>query len=161
MYLPNGHRYKSDEYLSSNGNMLALIGMEELIDLEYFRDDLKTESLRFGTFAPGNHALTNRKLLGRNLSVDVNDLSTMLVIDNVDVFKGEGGRFVVRNFLESKTGCSFMVDARSNITIHLNIPQPATKKTTKYFFIVPMGRSRVVAENGMVNITPIERVAEN
>lgn len=157
MYLPNGKRYKSDAHLSSNGNMLALIGMEELIDLEYFRDDLKTESLRFGTFAQGSHALTNRKLLGRTLSIEVNDVSTILIIDNVNVFMGEGGRFVVRNFLENKTGCSFMIDAHDNITINLNIPQQNTKKTTKYFFIVPTGKSCVVAENGMVNITPIDR----
>lgn len=155
MYLPNGRRYKSDEYLSSNGNMLALIGMEELIDLEYFREDLKTNSLRFGSFAPGCHSLTNVKLLGRSLSIDINETSTMLIIDNVNVFKGDGGRFIVRNFLESKTGCEFMIDAHANITINLNIPQLPTKKLTKYFFIVPVGKSRVVAENGMVNILPI------
>lgn len=157
MYLPSGKRSKSRQYLSSNGNMLALIGIQEMIDLEYFRNDLKTQSIRFGTFVAGSHSLTNHKLLGRLYSIDINDLSTMLIIDNINVFRGEGGKFIVRNFLETKTGCEFMIDAHANITINLNIPNPTSKKNTKYFFIVPMGKSQVTAQNGMVNIQPIHR----
>ncbi len=153
MYLPNGNRYKAMEYMSSNGNMLAIIGMQELIDLEYFRNDLKTFALRFGTFVEGENSLTNLKLLNRSYSIDVNDLSTMLIIDNVDVFRGVGGKFIVRGFIESKTGCEFLIDAHSSITINLNIPN--NKAYTKYFFIVPVGKSRIVAENGMVSIQPI------
>lgn len=156
MYLPNGKRYKAKEYLSGNGNMLAMIGIEELIDLEYFRNDLKTNSLRFGTFVKGTHSLSNYKLLDRTFSIEVNDLSTLLLIDNVNVFKADGGKFVVRNYLETKTGAEFMIDAHNNININLNIPNSGSgKKSTKYFFIVPIGKSKVVAENGMVNIKPI------
>lgn len=155
LYLPNGKRYKSKEYLSAHGNMLAMIGMQELIDLEYFRPDLKTEALRFGTFVEGNHSLSNLKMLGHSYSIEVNDLSTTLIADDMNVFRGEGGKFVVRNFLESSGGCSFMIDAHANITVHLNMPCADKKTTVKYFFIVPVGRSEVVAENGMVNIQPV------
>ncbi|MCI8413529.1 MAG: hypothetical protein HFE47_05495 [Clostridia bacterium] len=155
LYLPNGKRYKSKEYLSAYGNMLAMIGLQELIDLEYFRSDLKTESLRFGTFAAGNHSLTNLKMLGHAYSIEVNDLATTLIIDDVNVFRGEGGKFVVRNFLESGGGCRFMIDAHANITVHLCIAGTAKKDVTKYFFIVPVGKSQVVAEEGMVNIQPV------
>ncbi len=158
MYLPFGKRYKADEYLSSNGNMLALIGMQELIDLEYFRDDLKTQSLRFGTFAAGSHSLTNLRLLGSTLSVEVTDDYTLLIEDNVDVFRGEGGRFVVRNYLAGKGSCEFMIDAHANITVHLNIPD-GPRQAVKYYFVVPAGRSRVRAENGAVTVSPIRPVA--
>lgn len=155
VYLPNGKRYKGKEYLSAYGNMLAMIGLQELIDLEYFRPDLKTESLRFGTFAEGSHSLTNLKLLGKAYSIEVNDFSTTLVVDGINTFRGEGGKFVVRNFLETSGGCEFMINAHNNITVHLNIPAADKKSTTKYFFIVPIGKSKVVADNGMVNIQPI------
>lgn len=155
VYLPNGKRYKSKEYLSAYGNMLAMLGVQELIDLEYFRPDLKTESLRFGTFVAGNHSLTNLKLLGRVYSIEVNDLTTTLIIDDVNVFRGEGGKFVVRNFLDTSGGCEFMLDAHSNITVHLSIPVAGKKEIIKYFFIVPLGKSKVVAQNGMVNIQPV------
>lgn len=154
LYLPSGNRVKAREYLSSNGNMLSLIGVQELIDLEYFRNDLKTNAIRFGTFVVGNNSITNYKILNKCYSLDVDDLGTMLIIDNVNVFKGEGGKFIVRNFIENRSGgCEFMVNAHANITINLNIPN--NKGITKYFFIVPIGKSKVVAQNGMVNIQPI------
>ncbi len=155
VYLPTGKRVKSKKYLSANGNMLALIGMQELIDLEYFRNDLKTESLRFGTFVEGNNSLSNVRFHSRSYSIDVNDMSTILMVDNVKLFKGEGGKFVVRNFIETKTGCEFLIDARANITVNLSVPDKTDKKVTKYFFIVPYGKSKVVAEGGMVNIQPV------
>ncbi len=155
LYLPNGKRYKSKEYLSAHGNMLAMIGLQELIDLEYFRPDLQTDALRFGTFVEGNHSLTNLKMLGRSYSIEVGDLSTTLMTDDINVFRGEGGKFVVRNFLTSDGGCEFMINAHANITVHLNMPCADKKNTVKYFFIVPVGRSKVVAADGMVNIQPV------
>ena len=82
-------------------------------------------------------------------------MSTILMVDNVKLFKGEGGKFVVRNFIETKTGCEFLIDARANITVNLSVPDKTDKKVTKYFFIVPYGKSKVVAEGGMVNIQPV------
>ena len=48
-----------------------------------------------------------------------------------------------------------MIDAHANITVHLCIAGTAKKDVTKYFFIVPVGKSQVVAEEGMVNIQPV------
>ncbi len=155
VYLPSGKRYKSKEYLSAHGNMLALIGLQELIDLEYFRPDLNTDALRFGTFVDGIHSLSNLKLLGSSYSIEVNDTATTLIKDDVGIMRGEGGKFVVRNFTEKNGGCEFMIDAHANITVHLNLPCVDKKNTIKYFFIVPVGRSTVIADNGMVNIRPV------
>ena len=85
----------------------------------------------------------------------MNDLQTTLIVDDVSIFRGEGGKFVVRNFLDSSGGCEFMIDAHANVTVHLNMPCDDKKSTVKYFFIVPVGRSKVVADNGMVNIQPV------
>ena len=154
MYLPNGKRYKSRGYLSSNGNMLAMIGVQELIDLEYFRPDLKTHALRFGTFVEGDHSLTNLKLLNHAYSIEIQDNTTILLVDNVPVFRGDGGRFVVRSFLETKYGFEFLIDAHAHITLNLTVQN--SKQPTRYFLIAPVGKSRVSAENGMVSVTPIK-----
>ena len=135
--------------------MLALIGMQELIDVEYFRPDLKN-AIAFGTFVQGTHAVTNLKFLDRVYSLEVTDESTALIMDDINMFKGDGGKFVVRNFvLDGNGGGEFMIDAKQNISINLNLPSDS-KKTTKYFFIVPPGKSVIKAAGGMVNISKIE-----
>lgn len=155
LYLPSGKRVKKEGYLSGNGNMLALIGVQELIDLEYFRPDLRTEALRFGTFVGGTHSISKLRLFNHAYSIEVDDVCTKLIMDNENLFKGEGGKMVVRNFLlDSEGGCEFMIDAHATVNIHLNVPT-GTKKPLKYFFIVPAGKSIVRASGGMVNITPI------
>ena len=155
VYLPKGKRARADEYLSANGNMLALIGMQELIDVEYFRPDLKN-AIAFGTFITGTNTVTNLKLLDSVYSIEVTDESTAVIMDDVNMFKGDGGKFIVRNFaLDGSGGGEFMIDARQNISVNLNLPD-GNKKTVKYFFIVPAGKSIVKAIGGMVNISKID-----
>jgi len=156
LYLPGGGRVKSPEYLSTNGNMLALIGLQELIDIEYFKDDLK-QAIRFGTFAGGVNSVTNLKLLGKSYSIECGDTLTTLLIDGITVFRGDGGKFIVRNFVLTENGAEFMIDAHSHINITINCPAKGVKKQpVKYFFIVPPTKCTVKAENGMVSIKPIE-----
>lgn len=155
VYLPKGKRARVDDYISTNGNMLALIGMQELIDIEYFRPDLK-DALCFGTFLSGSNSISNLDLLGHSYCIEVTDESTALIMDDINMFKGDGGKFIVRNFiLDGDGGGEFMIDARQNISINLALPS-ANKKTVKYFFIVPMGKSSVKAAGGMVNITKLD-----
>jgi len=154
MYLPTGKRYKkSTEHLSSNGNMLALIGMQEIIDIEYFRDDMKLSSIRFGSLVQGTNSITNLKLLGKTYSIDINDEQTILIIDDETIIKGSGGKFKVRNFTLNQNGCEFLVSAKQNIKFNINIFNK--NENTKYYFLVPTGLSKVVAQNGMVKIEEI------
>ena len=154
LYLPRGKRVRADEYLSTNGNMLALIGLQELIDVEYFRPDLKN-ALAFGTFVSGTNSVTNLKLLSHTFGIEVTDERTSLIMDDGNLFRGEGGKFIVRNFVfDGEGGGEFMIDACQNISINLNMPN--SKKTVKYFFIVPSGKSVVRVIDGMVNITKID-----
>ena len=155
LYLPGGGRVKSPEYLSTNGNMLALIGVQELIGIEYYRDDL-VNALRFGTFVGGVNSISNLRLLGKSYSIECSDTLTTLLVDGVNIFRGEGGKFVVRNFVQTDTGYEFMIDAHSHINITINSPATKTTPSAKYFFIVPPARCVVIAENGMVSVRPIE-----
>ncbi|MCH5165809.1 MAG: hypothetical protein J1G01_05355 [Clostridiales bacterium] len=157
VYLPSGKRMRSGEYLSANGNMLALIGMQDLIDIEYFRPDLK-HAIAFGTFARGNNSATNVELLDSSYSIEVTDESTALIMDDIELFNGAGGKFVVRNFtLDGKGGGEFMINAWQNITINLNLPSEK-KKTVKYFLIVPPGMTVVKAVGGMVSIEKLNEL---
>ncbi|MDR3021600.1 MAG: hypothetical protein LBU60_02845 [Clostridiales bacterium] len=155
LYLPKGKRVKQREYLSTIGNMLAVIGQQELIDIEYFRPDLILDSIRFGTFAEGEHSVLNLPLLNNAYSIEVGNLSTTVLKNNQEFFRADGGKFVVRNFCIIDNGCEFMIDAHSSITINLNIPDMASKKIIKYFFIVPLGKTKIYANNGMVSMQEI------
>ncbi|MCL2797249.1 MAG: hypothetical protein FWD58_04270 [Firmicutes bacterium] len=156
LYRPAGARFKNPEFISSGFNMLAMIGVCELIDLEYFRPDFNTGTIRFGTFVEGSHSLTNIKLLGRSYSIDVSDDATVLLIDGAEAFRGEGGRFVVRNFLETETGFTFLIDAHALITLKLTSILP--KQPVRYFLIAPAGKSAVTAERGTV---AVEKIKDN
>ncbi|MCL2062206.1 MAG: hypothetical protein FWH03_06260 [Firmicutes bacterium] len=152
-YLPNGKKNVGREHLCNSGGLLAMLGICELLDVEYFRADLKTSALRFGTFVEGSHSLTNIKLAGQSYSIEVSDHATILLCGNAPLFRGEGGRFKVRNFLETRTGFEFMIDARSPITINLNSVK--STRPMKYYLIVPQGKFSVTAENGEVKVNKI------
>ena len=149
MYLPSGKRRKEREYLSSNGNMLAMIGQLELIDLEIFKPDLQTNALRFGTFCEGVHSISNVKLLGRSYSVEVLEDSTTLLEDEIPIFRGDGGRFVIRDFLQTDTGFEFLLNTKADIAITLL----GTAESVPTRFKAPIGKSFVALENGKVSIT--------
>ena len=161
VYLPSGKRVKDKKYLSTNGNMLALIGLQELIDIEYFTDDLSKNAIRFGTFALGQHSLTNIKLHDRILSIEVSDIQTVVLCNGVELFSGVGGKFIIRNFVQSNTGCEFLIDCKSSIQINLNIPAQSSKNSTKYFVIVPIGKFKVIAENGGTAVHPIQTTTKD
>jgi hypothetical protein len=149
LYLPNGKRYKAKEYFSSSGNMLAMIGLSELIDLEYFRPDLKTNSIRFGTFCEGDHSVSNWKLLKKTYGVEVRGDTTELLIEGKTVFIGTGGRCKVRNFIETRTGAEFMIHASAAMTLNLLI------NSVRYGINIGAGRWRITAGNGDITANKI------
>ncbi|HHW89725.1 MAG TPA: hypothetical protein GX745_02335 [Clostridiales bacterium] len=142
-YLPNGRVPKDIKYLSMEGNLLALIGMQSLIDVEYFRDDLKF-AIRFGSFAKGAHAITNLKLLDRNYSIEIDNYTTAMLVDSKEVFKAEGGRCIVRQFVETKDDYSFLIIASTELKITLKpLNHIQLNKKAEYVFTVPPGKHKV------------------
>lgn len=160
-YLPNGKYPKGKEYLSSNGNLLTLIGLQSLIDIEYFRDDLKF-AIKFGTFAKGAHAVSNLKLMGSLYSVETDNYSTTMLIDNKEVFKSEGGRCIVRHFCDTRDETSFLIYAPAELKIFLNLPITvyAGIKSTLLEFDVPSGKSSVNIIDGKVKVQKIKTMGK-
>ena len=146
-YLPTGKVNKASP--SSMGNLMQYIAVRELLDMEY---DNGEESLRFGTFICGENALNNVKLRSHVYSVLSDDKHTLLIMDGINVFRGDGGKFKVRRFLMTDSGASFEIISNENITINLNVQNPETKKLTRYYFITKAGKCKVEAKNGLVKI---------
>lgn len=144
-YLPTGKVKKTSP--SSMGNIMQYIAVRELLDLEY---DACEESLRFGTFVAGENALNNVKLCSHVYSVLSDDNHTLLIMDGINVFRGDGGKFKVRRFTLTDSGASFEIISSNNITVNLNVQNPDTKKLTRYYFITKAGRCKVEAKNGLV-----------
>ncbi|HEY8423956.1 MAG TPA: trehalase family glycosidase [Clostridia bacterium] len=140
-YLPGGGAPKNVEYLSMEGNLLALIGMQSLIDVEYFRDDLKF-AVRFGSFAKGSHAVTNLKILDHIYSIETDNYATALIIDNKEVFKSEGGRCVVRQYIDAKDEYGFLIIAPVDLKITLR-PLNYQSGKSEYVFNISKGKHKI------------------
>ena len=119
--LPN---YKIDHKGSRNslsGNLIGLIGVQELLDVEYFGTDLRP-SLRFGTKAGGRHSVSGVKLFGRSVQTEVTDESVSLQVDGKKVFEAIGAPCKVRRFSESANGVDFYICSEKSLTLTLNYP---------------------------------------
>lgn len=129
-------------YLS--GNLMSFIGMMQMIDVEYFRDDLRP-ALCFGTLLEGDHRLANIELFGNKFSISISDEETRLVMNDTEILKGSGGKFLVRNFTENYAGTEFLIYAKEDITLELTLPVFTRGNETKsaVMFNVEKGRTKV------------------
>lgn len=155
-YLPNGRLSEDGGLHNAEGNLLAAMGTSALIDVEYFRDDLK-RAIRFGTTLKGEHTVNNLSLFGRKYSLAVRDTITYLIIDGKEVFTGEGGRFSVRQFFEKQDYCEFLVRSEANVKITVNLPTlTPSGDNTKVILAVEQGKSKVVINGAKVEVTKIQ-----
>lgn len=154
-YLPNGRVASWATKNSILGNLLAITGMSELLDVEYFRSDLKP-SIRFGTTRRGEHSLQNVNLFGASYSVIVKEKQTLLTVDGAEKFIGEGGRFEVRHYVDCPNGCEFIINADGNVLITLSLPIfYKTNTENKIVFAVEKGRRHVKVEGETVTVESI------
>lgn len=154
-YLPNGRVPSWAIKNSISGNLLAITGMSEVLDVEYFRSDLKP-SIRFGTTRKGEHSIQNVELFDAAYSVTVKEKQTLLTVNGEEKFRGEGGRFEVRQYVDCENGCEFIINAEGNVLITLSLPIfYKSETTTKLIFAVEKGRRRVKVEGEAVNVESI------
>lgn len=154
-YLPNGRVPSWATKNSISGNLLAITGMSEILDVEYFRSDLKP-SIRFGTTRKGEHSINNVNLFGGVYTVNVKEKQTLLTVNGEEKFRGEGGRFEVRQYVDTDTGCEFIINAEANVLITLTLPIFYKSKTsTKLVFAVEKGRRHVKVEGETVTTDSI------
>lgn len=134
------------------GNLLALCGLGELIDVEYFGKDTKP-SIKFSTMRKGNHEITNLPLFGRNFSLSIVDKTTCLTVDDEDKFIAEGGRFEVRNYSELENGCEFVIKSDSNLLLNLTTPiLYKSKESRKIVFSIENGVRKIKVKGEQISI---------
>jgi len=147
--------YDDTDRHSLSGNLLALIGLSELIDIEYFIDDL-TVALRFGTFSGGEHSVSGMNILGRMFSVNLSDRETNVSVNNLVVISGDGGKFLIRHFVEKEDGAEFIILSDSDIRLRLALPiLGICKEATSMTLTVEGGTNKVKIVNGKPEITRI------
>ena len=148
-----GEQSKPKDALS--GNLFGLIGMLSLLDVEYFRFDLRP-AVRFGTLEQGDHRLVNVKLFGRNFSVVKDQDKTVLSVDGKHVFEGIGAPFVVRQFAACEEGAEFLLYASGALTLAVRTPVfAAAEPSSLYRFNVEGGRFRIRLQRHRVDVSAI------
>ncbi|MDD4315761.1 MAG: hypothetical protein PHC84_01220 [Clostridia bacterium] len=139
-----------------SGNLMSFIGMTEMLDVEYFREDMRP-SLCFGTLIEGNHRLANVELLGHTFSVIISDQETQLFIDGEEVFKGSGSKFIVRHLVEKDGGAEFVIYAGSELTLKIKLPLFLKGSPADFTFNVQKGKYKVVIDkNNQVHPTKLK-----
>lgn len=157
-YLPNGKSHSTIPDGDISANLMAIIGMNCLIDVEYFRGDL-TPAIRFGTTYRGEHSISNVRMLGHRYSVSSTDRDTSLRLDGVEVFHAEGGRCEVRQFRGVYANTEFLINATSNLVLNLKLPS-SDSVMTELTFAVQEGKSRVKIVDGKVSVEKLNYARE-
>lgn len=149
--LPN---FKIDPKGSRNalsGNLIGLIGVQEILDAEYFGTDLRP-SLRFGSKAGGRHSVSGIKMFARSVQTEVTDESVSLQVNGKKVFEAIGAPCKVRRFTETENGVEFYICSEKSLTLTLNYPVfTATAPDRVLRFNLPAGHFKIVASGGNVN----------
>lgn len=158
LFLPNFRLDSKASLNSVSGNLFGLIGITELLDAEYFREDLRP-AIRFGTMVEGDQRISNYKLFGNNFGVTKAAGVTTLYRNGKAVIEGSGGAFTVRNLIENEDGIEFMTYARAPITFTVDLPILLARPVGGdiYRFNVEEGKHLVVIKNRRVRVTAIYR----
>ncbi len=130
---------------SLSGNLMSFMGMMEMLDVEYFREDLRP-SLSFGTLVEGDHRLANVEMFGRSFSITIADQETCLFMDGEEVFKGSGSKFIVRNFVENERGAEFIIYTSSELTIKMSLPFFLKDSPRDFTFNLQKGKYKVIID---------------
>lgn len=153
--LPN---YKIDPKGSRNslsGNLIGLIGVQEILDTEYFGTDLKP-ALRFGTKAGGRHSVFGVTLFGKSIQTEVTDESVSLNVSGKRVFEAIGAPCKVRRFRETEKGLDFYICCEKSLTLTLTYPVFTTAAPDRVLrFNLPAGHFRIAVSDGDFTYTAV------
>lgn len=114
--------------------LLPLIGVKELFDIEWWRDDL--DAIRFGSWSNAANAIENVPFQGHLYAVHCGAGRTELWRDGSCLFRAEGGPVVVREFKLDRAGVSFCTHAPGAVTATFPAGPGMSVK-------IPAGRHRV------------------
>ena len=149
--LPNGKIDQEGSRNSLSGNLIGLIGVQEVLDAEYFGNDLRP-ALRFGTRLQGRHSVSGVKFFGHSVQTESGEESVTLIVDGKKVFEAIGGSCKVRRFSESKEGVDFYIASDKSLTLTLNYPVFTSSAPNRILrFNLPAGRFRIVVKGSDFN----------
>jgi hypothetical protein len=112
--------------------LLPLIGLKELIDVEWWND---RPSLRLGSLAPGIHEIKRLPIRGHIHDLRQDDTSLVLVIDQKTVLKVVGDRVVIRHFIHTDDSVEFEITTTKTTTLSL-----ARRQSGSLEFSLPAGK---------------------
>lgn len=117
-------------------NAMAIQTIHELLSDDPWNDP---EALMFGSLTlPGTNAVSNLVLRGHRYAVTAGPRSTTVTRDGRQIFRSEGGRVAVRNFVLSQKGVSFDITAGAPTRVEVITGNGRTRSAK-----VPGGRSHV------------------
>jgi len=150
-----GFKVKSEGGFNLAANLLGLIGINEVISFDL--NKLTSEkTLSFGSVKSGQ--LIQNYLHNKHIfDIKQSDKDTILVIDNIQVLKIDDATTTVSSFIETKSGCEFMVNATKTARIELKLPFVPIQNKKQYglAFVLPAGKSLVKIEGAKVNVKPL------
>jgi len=143
-----------------SGNLMGLLGVEELIGAEYFREDLRP-ALHFGTLAKDDAGIANCKIWGYNFTVNSGEKVTFLQVGDKEVIRGKGGKFTVRNLVINPNGIEFYVLASADIIFDISLPifPGIEQEEQNYNFNVEKGKTMIIIDSHKVK--PIRNKISN
>lgn len=126
----SGERTQVSSQHQSWSQLMPLMGINELVDSEPWQKD----AIMFGTLLNGENTLNNLSIKGYKYSVIINNRFTELYKDGILVFRGEGGKFTVRNFVTHHNGAvTLRINAKAVINSILSVGEK------KILFSAPIG----------------------
>ncbi len=129
-----------------SGNLMGLLGIEELVGVEYFREDLRP-ALHFGSLNKGGSGVANYRFWGYSFTVNASEKATTLQVDGKEVIRGEGGKFTIRNLAVNPSGIEFYVLAAEDIEFDIKLPIfPGVGEERNYHFNIEKGKTMIVID---------------
>ncbi|MDR0751019.1 MAG: hypothetical protein LBF12_00305 [Christensenellaceae bacterium] len=136
---------------SLTGHLMGIVGLCDLLDVEYFNDDLRP-TLRFGSFTKGEHKLYGQKIFGRKFNIEVTNKGLRLFVDDENLFEGEGEKFIIRSYKENPDGAEFFIYSKGNLSLSIKPEIFAKREIDKFSFNINMGRFKVILTSTGVKI---------
>lgn len=142
----SGERTQVSSQHQSWSQLMPLMGIIELVDSEPWQKD----AIMFGTLLKGENTLNNLTINDYKYSVVVNDQFTELYKDGILIFRGEGGKFNVRNFMTHPNGAvTLRMNAKAVINSRLSVGEK------QILFSAPIGIHDITVNGEKVIINEV------
>lgn len=130
-----GERTKMSHTHQSWSMLLPLMGVKELIDIEWWN---QPATLRFGSLAEGKHELKNLTVLGHLYDLKQDHGRLELRVDQKPIIHVDGGSAIIRNFTYDGKVLSFELKSAEKTTVTLFSGSMKEKK-----LILPAGTNPI------------------